>query len=260
MAKDILTKIRELNAVLTKNATEFVPFDEICTRLYHTLETNVYVIDNRGKVLAAKFDEDEEKPLVKDEKIGTYVMPKTYNEMFLATVTTKANLTYDAIRAYYGDDYEMADKFHTIIPVSFGGKRVATFLFVRSSKAFSDEDIAVCEYGATVMGIEILQQMRKEEATDERERNAVLVAVKTLSYSEREAAVKVFEELDGDEGRLIASKIADKSGITRSVIVNALRKLESAGVIKTSSLGMKGTMIEITNKFLRDGLNGDLYL
>ncbi|MDX5324286.1 MAG: GTP-sensing pleiotropic transcriptional regulator CodY, partial [Exiguobacterium sp.] len=36
-------------------------------------------------------------------------------------------------------------------------------------------------------------------------------------------------------------------GITRSVIVNALRKLESAGVIESRSLGMKGTYIKILN-------------
>ena len=48
-------------------------------------------------------------------------------------------------------------------------------------------------------------------------------------------------------GLLVASKIADRAGITRSVIVNALRKLESAGVIETRSLGMKGTYIKILN-------------
>ena len=62
---------------------------------------------------------------------------------------------------------------------------------------------------------------------------------------------EIFAELDGKEGLLVASKIADKSGITRSVIVNALRKLESAGVIESRSLGMKGTRIKITNDFLR---------
>ena len=41
------------------------------------------------------------------------------------------------------------------------------------------------------------------------------------------------------EGLLVASKIADRVGITRSVIVNALRKFESAGLIETKSLGMK---------------------
>ncbi|MBJ3788582.1 GTP-sensing pleiotropic transcriptional regulator CodY, partial [Bacillus sp. OA1] len=40
---------------------------------------------------------------------------------------------------------------------------------------------------------------------------------------------------------------------TRSVIVNALRKLESAGVIESRSLGMKGTYIKVLNdKFLHE--------
>ena len=60
--------------------------------------------------------------------------------------------------------------------------------------------------------------------------------------------------LDGNEGLLVASKIADRSGITRSVIVNALRKLESAGVIESKSLGMKGTRIKIINTKLKDEL------
>ena len=47
------------------------------------------------------------------------------------------------------------------------------------------------------------------------------------------------------EGILVASKIADKVGITRSVIVNALRKFESAGVIESRSSGMKGTYIKV---------------
>ena len=55
------------------------------------------------------------------------------------------------------------------------------------------------------------------------------------------------------EGFLVASKIADRLGITRSVIVNALRKLESAGVIESRSLGMKGTHIRILNdKFIEE--------
>ena len=73
----------------------------------------------------------------------------------------------------------------------------------------------------------------------------------SLSYSELEAIEHIFEELEGKEGLLVASKIADRVGITRSVIVNALRKLESAGVIESRSLGMKGTYIKVLNdKFL----------
>jgi transcriptional pleiotropic repressor len=64
----------------------------------------------------------------------------------------------------------------------------------------------------------------------------------------------IFEELGGVEGLLVASKIADQLGITRSVIVNALRKFESAGVIESRSLGMKGTYIKVLNPFLLDYL------
>lgn len=56
------------------------------------------------------------------------------------------------------------------------------------------------------------------------------------------------------KGRLTASNIADKIGITRSVIVNALRKLESAGIIESRSLGMKGTYLKVLNPLFKDEL------
>ena len=79
-------------------------------------------------------------------------------------------------------------------------------------------------------------------------------AISTLSFSELEAITHIFEELDGNEGILVASKIADRVGITRSVIVNALRKFESAGVIESRSSGMKGTYIKVLNDVIFDEL------
>ena len=79
-------------------------------------------------------------------------------------------------------------------------------------------------------------------------------AISTLSFSELEAIVHIFDELEGNEGILVASKIADRVGITRSVIVNALRKFESAGVIESRSSGMKGTYIKVVNDFVFEEL------
>ena len=76
----------------------------------------------------------------------------------------------------------------------------------------------------------------------------------TLSFSELEAITHIFDELDGNEGILVASRIADRVGITRSVIVNALRKFESAGVIESRSSGMKGTYIKVVNDVVFDEL------
>ena len=76
----------------------------------------------------------------------------------------------------------------------------------------------------------------------------------THTREELEAIVNIMGELNGNEGLLVASKIADRVGITRSVIVNALRKFESAGLIETKSLGMKGTYIRVLNPMLFEEL------
>lgn len=251
MSEKLLNNIRKLNWVLSESTKGYISFNELCTVLSKMLTSNVYILNRRGKVLAAKFNEGEESPLEKNAE-GVYVLPEDYNERFLETRETKANLTYDAIRYFYGSDYEMADKYHTIVPIIFGGARVATILVARPEKAYDDEDIAICEYGATVVGIEVSRNLAIEEEQDIRRKKLVSNALETLSYSEMDAVTKIFDEMDGDEDLIVASNIADKSGITRSVIVNALRILESAGIIESRSLGMKGTRIKIINPYLRD--------
>lgn len=77
----------------------------------------------------------------------------------------------------------------------------------------------------------------------------------SLSFTEIDVMAEVFALLNNGEGLVIASQIADKNGHARSVTVNALRKLESAGVLRTRSLGVKGTYIEILNKELSNEIN-----
>ena len=117
----------------------------------------------------------------------------------------------------------------------------------RYKPEFGNDDLILGEYGATVVGLEIQRRKTMEIEEEARQKAVVQMAIGTLSYSEVEAVRQIFNELKGTEGLLVASKIADRSGITRSLIVNALRKLESAGVIETRSLGMKGTHIKILN-------------
>ena len=252
MSDGILARVRKLNWAMSESASGYVSFDDLCQIMSELLDSNICILNRRGKVLAARFGEGEEAPLVYNDQEGVYELPAKYNSSLLAISETKVNLTYDSIKVMYGDGYGMSGKFHTIVPIILGGRRVATMLVVRADKAFSDEDIAICEYGATVVGIEVARGIALEEEQENRQKSAVAMALETLSYSELDAVIKIFMELDGDEGLLVASKIADKSGITRSVIVNALRKLESAGVIESRSLGMKGTRIKIINKFLRE--------
>ena len=125
----------------------------------------------------------------------------------------------------------------------------------RFDKEFQEDDLVIAEYSGTIVGMEMLRAKTDEIEEEARKKAIVQLAIGTLSYSELEAVEHIFNELDGNEGLLVASKIADKVGITRSVIVNALRKFESAGVIESRSLGMKGTHIKILNEKLMEELN-----
>lgn len=185
---------------------------------------------------------------------GAEKFPIEYNEALLKVTTTQANLTAEEALKIFKYDYDTSDKLHTIIPILGGGQRWGTLILTRYAPDFNDEDLVLGEYGATVVGLEIQRRKALEEEEESRQRAVVQMAIGTLSYSEIEAVQQIFAELEGDEGLLVASKIADRSGITRSVIVNALRKLESAGVIESRSLGMKGTHIKIINSKFHDEL------
>ena len=143
------------------------------------------------------------------------------------------------------------------MPLYGAGKRLGTIILARVEKSFNEDDLVLAEYSATVVGMQILyHQSRTIEAV--RSATAVQMAINTLSYSELKAVHAIFEALDG-EGRLTASSIADEIGITRSVIVNALRKLESAGIIESRSLGMKGTYLKVLNQqFIKELENKQL--
>ena len=166
------------------------------------------------------------------------------NERFLNVLSTMEN----ANLAMLGFDNAMSKVYQAVIaPIDIAGERLGTLFIYRLDKEYDIDDLILSEYGATVVGLEMLRALKEEDAENARKRQIVKSALNTLSYSEVEAIVHVFEELGNEEGILVASKIADKVGITRSVIVNAMRKFESAGVIESHSSGMKGTYVKVLN-------------
>ena len=132
--------------------------------------------------------------------------------------------------------------------------RLGSIFIYREGESFDVDEIILTEHGTMIIGLEMRRSLNEESAAELRKKQVVQSAISTLSASEIEAVRYIFEELDGDEGILVASKVADRVGITRSVIVNALRKLESAEVIESRSSDMKGTYIRILNKLIVEEL------
>ncbi len=240
----LLDKTRKIGKLLHNSNSGKVVFNDICRVLCDILSSNMFVISKKGKVLGIGESADVESltGLLVDN-VGSFIDPML-NERLLTILSTKENVNLETL-GFEGIDFS---KFQAIItPIEIAGERLGTLFIYKTEKPYDIDDIILCEYGTTVVGLEMLRAVNEENAEESRKLAVVKSAIGTLSFSEMQAIIHIFDELDGMEGVLVASKIADRVGITRSVIVNALRKFESAGVIESRSSGMKGTYIKVTN-------------
>ncbi len=246
--------MRNLNSILQTSGATHLSFKDLCSTMMNILDSNVYVVSKRGKILGVSLYDHEDSAVVLSEG-GEHFFSAEEQENLMKINETLFNITQDRLIEVFKNDLGSYSKFVTIVPVIGNAQRLGTFIIARREKSYLEEDLILAEYAATIIGLEIIRA--KSDAHEEvvRKKAVVQMAISTLSYSEFEAVIHIFEELNGEEGLLIASKIADKAGITRSVIVNALRKFESAGVIETRSLGMKGTYIRVLNEHLLEELN-----
>ena len=251
MSVQLLDKTRKINRLLHNNNSSKVVFNDICDVLTEILDSNVLVVSKKGKVLGVGQCAGVEliRELI-ENKVGSHV-DKMLNERMLSILSTKENVNLQTL----GFAPDVVKGYQAIVtPIDIAGERLGTLFIYKKDESYEIDDIILSEYGTTVVGLEMLRSVNEESAEEIRKEQIVKSAISTLSFSELEAIIHIFDELEGTEGILVASKIADRVGITRSVIVNALRKFESAGVIESRSSGMKGTYIKVVNDFVFDEL------
>lgn len=240
----LLEKTRRLNQMLSATNGQMIAFDDIAEALYSTIGANVYVVSRRGKVLGKAIHWDNEDVCLQAAHMEGNQFHAAIQGAMLAQAQSNIE---DALAAQWlGQAFDHLKA--CITPVTGNGKRLGSLILLRPEQPFTGDDLVLVEFMATIVGMEIIRQRLEEEESDAREKELVQSAFSSLSYSEQEAVGHIIGELDGQEGLLVASKIADRAGITRSVIVNALRKLESARVLESRSLGMKGTYIRVLNE------------
>ena len=247
MSVQQLDKTRKINKLLHNNNSSKVVFNDICAVLTEILDSNVLVVSRKGKILGVgKGPEVKEIHELITESVGSHI-DEMLNERLLSILSTKENVNLETL----GFSPEAVEGYQAIItPIDIAGERLGTLFIYKQGSTYSIDDIILSEYGTAVVGLEMLRSVNEENAEETRKEHIVQSAISTLSFSELEAIMHIFDELGGTEGILVASKVADRVGITRSVIVNALRKFESAGVIESRSSGMKGTYIKVLNEYV----------
>lgn len=246
----LLNKLKRINLMLQNCSTDIIIFNDICKLLNDILSSNILVATKSGKIIALALKEDKTQAMISKNKTNLY-LNKALNYNLSLINETSLNLNILDISKSL-DTYK--DYNFLIIPIISCGTRYGTFLCYRKEH-YIEEDIIIGEYITTVIGLEIMHSEKTENSKNHQRNLTVKLALSTLSYSELEAILCIFNELNSTEGIVISSKIADIAGITRSVIVNALRKLESAGIVESRSLGVKGTYIKVIDEILLEELN-----
>lgn len=232
-----------------------LPYTATASQMADIIDCNALIIDTQGHFLGyhLKYKTSNERV---DNFFENLQLPETYMRATTRAYETEANLPVSNELTVFPVELQdvFPDGVTTFAPIYGGGMRLGSLIIWRNDQKFTEEDLVLVELAATVVGIQLLNLQTENLEETIRKQTAVTMAVNTLSYSEMKAVAAILNELDGTEGRLTASVVADRIGITRSVIVNALRKLESAGIIESRSLGMKGTYLKVLNEGIFDQL------
>lgn len=251
MSVFLLDKTRKINKLLAiKHLEKDDVYVDMCEILSDVLGACVVLIKNDGVVLGhAKPIIDTYRYNLITQMTGGSIMP-LLAERLLAITSTNENIAMDTLGFYDVSEFRTM-----VVPAVAAGERLATFFVYRITKRFDIEDIILMENAASGVGLSLMNSYsRGIEGMEQRKKMASL-AVTSLSRQELKAAYVTLNELESEEGLVITKNIAQEKELTRSVIVNALKKLESSGVIECRSQGKKGTYIKIVNEFIIDSID-----
>lgn len=156
MSVELLDKTRKINKLLHNNNSHKVVFNDICKVLSEILLSNILVISKKGKVLGVSIcpEVDEIHELIED-KVGGYI-DKMLNERLLSVLSTKENVNL----ATLGFAEENVKKYQAIItPIDIAGERLGTLFIYKADEQYDIDDIILCEYGTTVVGLEMMRSV-----------------------------------------------------------------------------------------------------
>lgn len=298
MSIELLDKTRKINRMLLGSPTSAIPMEDISEVTGEVLRSNVVILNAEGIILGEYILADIE--MLPELHVLRESIDASLNDRLLNVLSTKENVNLETL----GITRDAARRYKSLLaPVEIAGRRLGTLFIYKNAgdREYGIDDIIFGEYMANIIALVLTQETVLEDAEAARRKKVVNAAFHTISLSEAEALLAVYQELEacgkncgktagrgkrersnpaktsgevsesGDgtdgsrmygasqkngtgngkgetgamEGLLVIGKIADRVGITRSVLVNALRKFESAGILETRSSGMKGTYVKV---------------
>ncbi len=236
----ILEQIRKLNQIFLMPKSEDDDLKDKIKAIAEATQSAALILDKEGTVLSSHAGQVKAAGRLESIiKAGSLAEDPIFSSKF-KTAEARVNESHT-------DQGEGKNIIFTLLPIRSGSKRLGSLLLLHPDGELGVEHLILAEVSAALAGMYIMHEMTDLEEEETRNKALAEGAFESLSYSEVEAIREILNNISNYESVVVASKIADSLGITRSVIVNALRKFESAGIIESRSLGMKGTLIRVKN-------------
>lgn len=247
---NLLEKVRFLHQHHLDNGLDF---NVIAKLLTETFECSVFILDIEGNFLGIYSKNNIQCPIflamVDRGKMDVTNMARlNVLEMGTENVFRDANLC--SINPMNKCKYKKRCIFE--VPMLVYGKRLGTIVFSRGNgKKFTTDEMAMFELVTTIIGMEYLYSKEQKEKLLQMQRNKIYNLLSSLTLSEKKALKSVLDYMGGDlEKILVTSQIADKHNVTRSIIVNVLKKLKAVNLAEINSLGAKGTHVKIKDALI----------
>lgn len=281
----LLERTREINNLL--QTFEEIEYDSIARVISNIIKANVYIVGLDGTIKGNAFLDGFECDIMLDRVVDQGRFPRSYSEMLLTFNETAPNRHSKTGNCAFADHTACvySAKSTTIVPIYGVRQRIGTLVVAKYGEDFTDDDLLLAEYGASIVGMELLHEENALRKSQKEEEEAVLRTLKAMSFHEQLAVVAIVKQLEDNDlfrfsivfegDNIILQRLKDDEGvvateiflmwnITRSVIVNSIRMMQVAKVVSSKSMGMKGTRLTIINNKLRsmieDFIEGRLQL
>ncbi len=254
---DIIRQIQELNTFFQHSIENTVSLQQFCDRLCQILRANIYIFFQDGEIFCYSLFPEYDCSY-SDSSLKDRMLPQKYKSIFDGVERSAFNVYEKAptCTCENVDKCIYSERYFSVVPIYYYNMDAtkAGMLMMRYGSSFEQEEEIICEYTAMLVSLELFYQAQNSIKEEAMQVAYSQLAVKSLSTSELNAAKVILEQIANDNGSVMLVKAADQAFVTQSVVSNALKKLESAGVISTQSYGVKGKHISVNNKYLLDDI------
>lgn len=228
MVTEQLNVIKRLRVCAAGSST----MDALCLEIGQCMGASVLVIDMEGNtvsVCGTAWNVDTKIPVSVLKRIRVIEEPECKHGSF-----------------FRADE----DGWSMVLPLYDGATRLGDLVMYRYEEYLEDA-LVVGEYIALLAASRFVAMQRQNEYNMRLLEERAESSVNRLAVNEFTAMAYILQCMKNSD-TVVVSRVAEEINISRSVIIQALRKLEEDGMIECRSSGMRGTRIAVLNPFLKE--------